>query len=162
MLILSHWFEAAQKRGCGLQCGHARQLGKLEGTWADLKASYGLKHQDTDMSSAARDLEIWSREKKLQWRRYRWCWFRLCMLRWRKRNTAIQANHLEWHSWPGRKIKMVTGLWLIRALSRSSQTTTLLKMHQNLGQPTWRRLRNRLWRRRSSASKQRDSRGGIC
>ncbi len=49
---LESLIEAAQKEGCGLQCGYARQLGKLERhmDWPGL--NYGLKHQDTDMSSA--------------------------------------------------------------------------------------------------------------
>ena len=49
---LESLIEAAQKEGAVYSVGMPDNWANWKGTWADLKANYGLKHQDTDMSSA--------------------------------------------------------------------------------------------------------------
>ncbi|WP_434763579.1 ABC transporter substrate-binding protein [Vibrio fortis] len=44
--------EAAQKEGAVYSVGMPDSWANWKDTWADLKENYGLKHQDTDMSSA--------------------------------------------------------------------------------------------------------------
>lgn len=44
--------KAAQKEGAVYSVGMPDSWANWKGTWADLKSNYGLKHQDTDMSSA--------------------------------------------------------------------------------------------------------------
>ena len=49
---LKSLIEAAQKEGAVYSVGMPDSWANWKGTWTDLKANYGLKHQDTDMSSA--------------------------------------------------------------------------------------------------------------
>lgn len=49
---LTKLIEAAKKEGQVYSVGMPDTWANWKGTWQDLSAQYGLKHQDTDMSSA--------------------------------------------------------------------------------------------------------------
>ncbi|MGF1832379.1 ABC transporter substrate-binding protein [Photobacterium sanguinicancri] len=55
--------QAAQKEGAVYSVGMPDSWANWKGTWADLQANYGLKHQDTDMSSA-QEIAKFEAEKK--------------------------------------------------------------------------------------------------
>ena len=67
---LESLIEAAQKEGAVYSVGMPDSWANWKGTWTDLKANYGLKHQDTDMSSA-QEISKFEAEKKKRNRRYR-------------------------------------------------------------------------------------------
>ncbi|PTO54509.1 ABC transporter substrate-binding protein [Vibrio splendidus] len=60
---LESLIEAAQKEGAVYSVGMPDSWANWKGTWTDLKANYGLKHQDTDMSSA-QEISKFEAEKK--------------------------------------------------------------------------------------------------
>ncbi|EMQ2878678.1 ABC transporter substrate-binding protein [Vibrio navarrensis] len=60
---LQSLIEAAQKEGAVYSVGMPDSWANWKGTWTDLKANYGLKHQDTDMSSA-QEIAKFEAEKK--------------------------------------------------------------------------------------------------
>ena len=55
--------EAAKKEGAVYSVGMPDSWANWKDTWADLKANYGLEHQDTDMSSA-QEIAKFAAEKK--------------------------------------------------------------------------------------------------
>ncbi|MEZ8093006.1 ABC transporter substrate-binding protein [Photobacterium swingsii] len=55
--------QAAQKEGAVYSVGMPDSWANWKGTWADLQTNYGLKHQDTDMSSA-QEIAKFEAEKK--------------------------------------------------------------------------------------------------
>lgn len=56
--------KAAQKEGAVYSVGMPDSWANWKGTWTDLKSNYGLKHQDTDMSSAQEIAKFEAEKKK--------------------------------------------------------------------------------------------------
>lgn len=65
--------KAAQKEGQVYSVGMPDGWANWKDTWADMASTYGLKHQDTDMSSA-QEIAKFAAEKKCD-RRYWRCGF---------------------------------------------------------------------------------------
>lgn len=57
--------EAAKQEGAVYSVGMPDSWANWKDTWNDLKSDYGLKHQDTDMSSA-QEIAKFEAEKKMQ------------------------------------------------------------------------------------------------
>lgn len=111
---LTALIEAAKKEGQVYSVGMPDTWANWKGTWQDLEKTYGLKHQDTDMSSA-QEIAKFAAEKIMLPQILAMSAPPLALLPYRKALPNLINQPHGHKSLIGQKIKKAIGHWLIRA-----------------------------------------------